>query len=84
MLNAVPVSGKWDEMLCNIHFIDLQEDHKGHRRNASDGSHAEFKDLMLRDAESQLSKELEKLIKTARPEQMTVSLGQLDVAYKNV
>ena len=38
----------------------------------------EFRELTLRDAKNSLHNELEKLIKTARPEQQTVSIGGRD------
>ena len=43
---------------------------RGHRRTPSD---AEFRELTLRDAQVSLHNELEKLIKTSKPEQQTVS-----------
>ena len=42
---------------------------KGHRRTASD---AEFRELTLRDAKQSMNDELEKLIKTAKPEHQGV------------
>ena len=44
---------------------------KGHRRSPSD---AEFRELTLRDARMSMHNELEKLIKTAKPEQLEVNI----------
>jgi len=62
---------------CDKLLLCMQEV-RGHRRTPSDSSHAEFKDMMLYDAKSLLHNDLEKLIKTARPEQMSVRLSSFD------
>ena len=46
----------------------------GLRRSPSDAGDAQFRELMLHDAQESLSKELDRLIKTARPERMSVCL----------
>ena len=45
---------------------------KGHRRSSSD---AESRELTLRDARRSMHNELEKLLKTAKPEQTGVSVS---------
>jgi len=47
---------------------------KGLRRSPSDAADASFRELTRHDAEQSLHKELDRLIKTARPEHMAVSL----------
>jgi len=48
---------------------------KGHRRSPSD---AEFRELTLRDARMSMHNELEKLIKTAKPEQVEILRKEFD------
>ena len=56
-------------------YVDLQDVlNKGLRRSPSDAADAAFHELAFKDAQEQLHKELDRLIKTGRPEQMTVSL----------
>ena len=43
-----------------------------HRRTPSEGQDAAFRELMLHDAQKSLHHELERLIKTAPSQQMTV------------
>lgn len=57
---------------------DVLNINKGLRRSPSDVADSSFKELTLHDAQESLHKELERLIKTARPEHMADIRQQFD------
>ena len=82
------VSQKYFKYVCHLHnfnnFLNvfgsifavmLAMDWQGLRRSPSDAADSSFRELMLHDAQDVLHKDLDRLIKTARPEQMAVSHG---------